>query len=1354
MNLQPNEKEMIYGVDGSNKYSLGIDIGYSSVKLSLINCDDEIEFVEYAMHKGKVKEILKKSLQNLLEKYDLTNIEFGGVTGSGYKILSEIENINNINEVAAIVEGSSHINKDVRSIIEIGGQSAKYVTQFNENDKSRIKISMNSNCSAGTGSFLEEQVSRLNLKLEDYSVYASRAKSIPRIAGRCSVFAKTDITHHQQEGVSVEDILLGLAYAVIKNYKVSVMKKLTIEKPILFVGGVAHNKGIIAALNDVLNLSEGELVIPDHFCNVGALGAAIIAKRDEIKIDLEQLLISLEQVNDFYEDNGEVELPLLKSFGNGDGLNKHVCKVRGDHYGILECYLGVDVGSTSTNLVLADEDNCIISYKYLRTLGNPVLAIRKGLYELKQEFGDDIKIIGVGTTGSGRYMIGRLIGADVIKDEITAQAKAAVVIDDSVDTIFEIGGQDSKYISLENGVVRDFQMNKICAAGTGSFIEEQVKKFNIPIDEFGNIAINSAHPINLGQRCTVFIETSIAANLSRGAKIDDIASGLCYSIVKNYLNRVVGQKKIGDKIFLQGGIAYNQGVVNAFRALTGKDIHVPPFFSVTGALGAAILAKEEIGGQKTRFKGFDIETDESFVGTAGGYEPKVSNKSNFNDMVEKLIFEGYDSSVDCNKEIVGIPRALFTYGMFPMFNEFFKELGFNVIMSDPTNEETIRRGQEYSLDETCYPIKLINGHVAELVEKNVDYIFFPDLYTVPHPGSQSRQNYGCAYMQLAFKMVKRAMELENAGIKLLSPTIAFSLGQEFMMKTFLDLGKQLGKGPEQIGSALKKGMMAFHSFEKRIEENGKNVVKGLNPNEKAFVIISKTYGVADPTLNMGIPDKLMEMGHQVISFYDLPEGDVSKEHPNMYWPFGQHILEAAQIVKQHPNLYAIFLTHHGCGPDTVFSHYFSEIMDGKPYLNIEVDEHSSSVGVITRVEAFINSLNKIPIEKAHDMAVYVDKSSHEPVNIMYNLNELEEGVTLYLPHMYPYSEIFREILVKREINAKVLPPTNNISLDMGRKHTITNEYFSLTALLGDVLKKLNDLSSIEGDIEDGVAFFIPQLEGAEVDGQYNRLLRTKLDDEGFRNVDIVSPFIEDLLCEDEENLKQLYLALLAGDIVRIAPKKYRDEYLDKIFHLIRENRFDINHLMDISRDVYEDLKIADSSKRIFAVGDPLVLFNEYMNNFTLSDIEDKGHGVVYCPFSEYMWVLWSDFVDQNGKDNKDMLQQRLDKLKNYINAISRWLSDESPFEEDLHKLLSTADKTTGYYAGANGRYREAKTLGDMRSIDGIISVASMYENTGIALNILHKGFETVNSKPVLNLTFDGNKNENDETKVESFLYYV
>ena len=1209
---------------------------------------------------------------------------------------------------------------------------------------------MNSNCSSGTGAFLEEQMSRLNLKLTDYSQLVKKAKTIPRIAGRCSVFAKTDITHHQQEGVPVPDILLGLAYAFARNYKGTVMKKSTVIKPVLFSGGVAHNDGIVTALKDVLKLEDGDLIFPGHLGCVGVFGAAVIARKEQFHVNMEEIFSAIEHAEEKrVSSEDEIILPKLSAYGTGDSIGKHVYKGVSEKSGVTDCYLGVDIGSTSTNLVLTDRDGEIVSYNYLRTLGNPVDAVLRGFKELKEEFGKRINIIGAGTTGSGRYMIGKMIGADVIKDEITAQAKAAVMIDGEVDTIFEIGGQDSKFISLENGAVVDFQMNKICAAGTGSFIEEQAKKFNIPIEEFGDLALSSDNPISLGERCTVFIESSIAANLAQGAALNDIASGLCYSIVKNYLTRVVGQKKVGNKIFFQGGLAYNQGVINAFRSVTGKEIIVPPYFSVTGAYGAAILTKEEMTGQKSAFRGFDVTADDlaSQNTNSGGEDSGIDE---FNENVRKLVFEDYIPE-HSTKKTVGIPRALFTYGLFSMFNTFFKELDLNVVLSDPTDENTIALGQQYAMDETCYPVKLITGHVATLMEKKVDYIFFPDLVTVDHPGSESRKNYGCPFMQLAFKVMNRAMELDKKGIALLSPTMAFHMGKESVMKSFLKIGEQLGKRPDQTRKALEKGMEAANRFEERMAENSQKVMGKLKPDEIAFVMISKIYGVADPVLNMGIPEKLAGMGYKVFPFYDLPEGELSKEHPNMFWPFGQHILEPAPLIRRHPNLYAIFLSHHGCGPDSVLSHYFREEMKGKPYLHIEIDEHSSGVGIITRVEAFINSLKNIEVKSASDIKTYLDCIVHKEANIKSRLSDMDDNTVLYLPYLYPYSEILKESFVKRGINAKVLPASSRASIEAGRKFTITEEYFSLAALLGNVFTQLHKLGSQNAD---PIAFLVPQNEGAETDGQYGRLLRTKLDEEGFENVDIVSPFLEDVLCADEGSFKTVALSLLAGDIIWSAPQKSREKHLDTIVELIRNEQLDLEHLKLIAKAISKELDRESFGKTILAVGELNILFDELLNSRTFRGLENKGNRVVYSPFSEAMWMMWRDYADQNKNEKTLLMEQRLKALKSDILLISEALSDWSPFESEPESLIKTANKTLGYFSGANGRYRLAKQLGGTHGIDGVITAASIYENTAIALGMLQKDFADENTKPVLNLTFDGNKNENDLIKVESFMYYL
>ena len=1317
--------------------AFGIDIGAAAVKTAVVDDENQVVWSDYTLHHGDIRGVITTRLKQLRQENSFGFLRLGAVTGSGQDLVAG--RIEAVNEVAAVVAASKRFSIQAASIVEIGAQTAKYITGLKTKGGHGIKVSMNANCASGTGGFLEEQISRLNLSMADFSDYAARAKSIPRIAGRCGVFAKTDITHHQQEGVPVADILLGLAYAVVRNFRASVMKKLPLELPILFTGGVAHNKAIIRALNDVLELGENDLIIPDHFNVAAAAGAAMIA----LEQGLETRLLSPEAL-DFLcgrepisnKASAGLSLPPLASFGQDDSLGKHDIQTGLDTESGF--FLGIDVGSTSTNLVLIDPKGQVADFRYLRTRGEPAAVVSQGLEELKSAHGHDMKILGTGVTGSGRYLIGKMVGAGTIKDEITAQAKAAVTIDPDVDTVFEIGGQDSKFIRIKDGQVADFQMNKVCAAGTGSFIEEQAVKFDIPIDYFGITALSSNAPVDLGERCAVFMETTLAGHLARGAQKNDLAAGLCYSIVKNYLNRVVGGKQTGNHILFQGGLGHNQGVVNAFRAVLGKKIEVPAFFSVTGALGAALLAKDaaenNTGAVRPKLKG-----------CLPGQDADTGKENRFSDKVQALVFDGYTGILDPDKKTVGLPRALFSFGMFSMFYTFFKTLGFNVLMSPSSDAQTIALAQACSLDETCYPVKLVNGHIAWLISQKVDYIFFPDLYTVHHPGAESRQNFGCAYMQLAFKLMNQAMDLEKTGITLLSPTIAFSLGPQFMKDSFTRLGQTLGRTQEETMAALGASMTAFQQFEKRLEAHGKKVLNDLGPDEKAFVLISKIYGVADPVLNLGIPDRLAEMGYKTLCFFDLPEGNIFKEHPNMYWPFIQHILDPAYLIKEHPNLFAILLTHHGCGPDSVSSHFFAEIMADKPFLSIEVDEHASPVGVMTRLEAFVDRISHIPAQRSEPIEIYENRIVHTPVNITPSINRLPPGTRVFLPQLPAYSSILKEILARQGIPANVLPLTEESALNRGRQHTTANEYFSLTALLGDILEHLDQDPSPET-----AAFIIPQTEGAEVDGQYSRFIRTKLDQEGFTDTKLVSPFMEDGIAADPDMLQDIFMGILAADLVWLAPTRHRQAHLSYVTGLIQQNELTLDNLVILAVIIRKNLAGMTFKKQIFITGDPLVMFNDFLTDSHFSRLESQGYRVVFAPMSEYLALLWKDFAQQNGKENTAMLLERVDKLWGLIRGIDRHLDGTGVFSKNLDDIAMHAQNTLGYYAGANGRYRLGKCLDVREKVDGIITVSPMYENTGICLNAMARKFDF----PLLNLTLDGNRNPSDNTRLDAFLYYL
>ncbi|MCX6907986.1 MAG: acyl-CoA dehydratase activase, partial [Verrucomicrobia bacterium] len=506
--------------------------------------------------------------------------------------------------------GISALNPETQTIFEMGGETSKFI-RLDKGDHllcaGIADYQMNGDCAAGTGSFMDQQASRLLYDIEDVGDIVLGAGKAASIAGRCSVFAKSDMIHAQQKGYEPPEVLRGLCDAVMRNFKGTIAKGKVIEPPVAFIGGVAANDGAVQSLREAFGLDDGQLFIPEFHASMGAIGAALIeadlesARGDAVgALDIDRLPAADFPVTEPLSMDRVVLLrDMARPFDFADGD------------AVIDVYMGIDIGSVSTNLVVIDDDGAVVKEIYTKTDARPVEVVAKGLADIQAEIGHRINLLGVGTTGSGRELIGELTGADIITDEITAHKTGADFIgrqiDKQCDTIFEIGGQDSKFISLSNGAIVDFMMNKVCAAGTGSYLEEQAEKLGIRIrEEFGALALESENPVRMGERCTVFMESDIVHHQQRGASKRALVAGLSYSIVQNYLNKVAEDRPIGKRIFYQGATAANRGIVAAFQQVCGKPIHVPPHHDVTGAIGAALLSMRERDWEVSRFKGFDL----------------------------------------------------------------------------------------------------------------------------------------------------------------------------------------------------------------------------------------------------------------------------------------------------------------------------------------------------------------------------------------------------------------------------------------------------------------------------------------------------------------------------------------------------------------------------------------------------------------------------------------------------------------------------------------------------------------------------------------------------------------------------
>ncbi len=535
-------------------------------------------------------------------------------TGSGGRTVARAFNAGFENEFRALARSMRALYPQVRTVFEMGGETSKYIRLGATNGSDQLGIldfQSSTECAAGTGSFIDQQSSRLRYDVEDVGAAACSASGAARVAGRCSVFAKTDMIHAQQKGYTADQILRGLCEAVARNFKSSIVKGRKVVSPVAFVGGVALNAGVRAAILEAFKLQEADLLVPELQCWMTALGACMLAAEGNGN-GRTGALRALPA-----ETLGTAELPTTEalSLDQVTLLRDRARPVQLPAAGKpVDAYLGIDVGSVSTNLVVIDCSGNLLKEIYVPTAGRPIEVVTTGLREIEQELGSRIRICGLGTTGSGRELIGELTGADTVNDEITAHKTGAMHVCRQlemplVDTIFEIGGQDSKFIRIHDGVVVDFTMNEACAAGTGSFLEEQAEKLGVAIkNEFARLALSSQSPIRLGERCTVFMARDVSSLMLKGAKVADLCAGLAYSVALNYLNRVVRGRNIGDMIYFQGGTAYNDAVAAAFSVILKKPIVVPPHNGVIGAIGMALIARDRMraSGQESRFRGFDL----------------------------------------------------------------------------------------------------------------------------------------------------------------------------------------------------------------------------------------------------------------------------------------------------------------------------------------------------------------------------------------------------------------------------------------------------------------------------------------------------------------------------------------------------------------------------------------------------------------------------------------------------------------------------------------------------------------------------------------------------------------------------
>ncbi|MFN3478888.1 MAG: acyl-CoA dehydratase activase [Thermodesulfovibrionales bacterium] len=1430
---------------------IGLDLGSVSVKAVVLDEKGQRIASFYERHKGHPLRVAYNMLNNIYQFGESFSLS---VTGSAGKIISQKLGIPFTNEISAQAFATRRLYPDIRTIIELGGEDSKLIKIKGDSIED---FSMNSVCAAGTGSFLDQQAERLRLTIEEFSELALRSKRPARVAGRCSVFAKSDMIHLQQIATPVEDIVAGLCFAVARNFKGSIVRGRDIEEPVSFQGGVAANKGMVRAFKEVFGFDR--FVVPDEFAFMGAIGAVLkdMEEGRENNLDLDKFGSLIDQIR--YVESGHKPLVLenhKKLYINGSEsgeINSSRITDHASRQGGIKAFLGIDIGSISTNLAVIDEDGNLLTKRYLMTAGRPIEAVNQGLREIGKEIGDKVEIAGVGTTGSGRYMIADYVGADIVKNEITAQATAAVFIDRTVDTIFEIGGQDSKYISLRDGIIVDFEMNKACAAGTGSFLEEQAEKLNISIKgEFAECACSAESPCRLGERCTVFMENSLMANLQKGADKNDLLAGLAYSIVQNYINKVVAGKPIGNKIFFQGGVAFNKAVVAAFENYLGKEIIVPPHHDVTGAIGMALIARDYmktgesvnrlIGDDKTsihrftnsplhrltKFKGFDlserpyeissfeckgcpnvceinrvkIEGEEGFLyygGRCEKYDVRRGQKKEIEDLFafrEEMLWKEHKDrealSVKRNElkaidalgvthyasRRIGIPYIFFFHDYLPFWTTILWELGFEVVVSPKTNREIVNTGTEAVLADTCFPIKVAHGHIRYLIDNGIKTLLIPSFINMNDVEDEFERGFACPLTQT----IPYAAKVAHPEVEILTPIVDMSRGEGALIKELLRVFKGYGIGRRELFSAIEIAKKAQTQFFNAIKSKGEEILSILQrDNRLGIVIVGRSYNASDKGVNLDLPRKLANL--EIISipfdFLDIQKVRVSEDWPNMYWKSGQRILRAARVIKNNPLLYPIYIGNFSCGPDSFILKYFAKELGGKPFLHLEIDEHSADAGAITRCEAFLDSIEQQlkanigeGIKRVYPFTTSSPIHPFTPSPIHRMSLSLKER-TIYIPRMSDHAFALAAAFEKCGIRAEVLPESDSEAIDLGRRYVSGKECYPCTVTTGDMLKKV-----LSPDFKPGhSAFFMPSGSGPCRFGQYNVFHRMVLDEVGFKDIPIFSPnqdstFYRELGIVGKDFSAHAWKGIVAYELLNKCLHETRpyekekgltEELYSRYLKTLYSSLIGLDGNVEaVLKRMREDFARIPRNKEerplIGIVGEIFVRSHRFSNENLIRKIESLGGEAWLAPVEE--WIYYVNLMGLRKalikRDRsaiiefllKRFFQKRIEhRYSRHFRGLLKTLE-----EPDTKDILTKASPYLHDSFEGEAILSIGKTLDLIeRGASGIINAMPFGCMPGTVVTSLMRGISRDFGIPCLSIAYDGTESPATEIQLEAFM---
>lgn len=1317
----------------------GIDVGSTTVKLVILNEKNESLFAKYERHFSDVKTATERVLREaeaLIGNQEMTM----SITGSGGMGLADVLEIPFVQEVIACTRTVEEVIPETDVAIELGGEDAK-ITFF----EGSLEQRMNGSCAGGTGAFIDQMAVLLKTDANGVNELAKNYKTIYPIASRCGVFAKTDVQPLINEGAAKEDIAASIFQAVVNQTIAGLAAGRKIKGKIAFLGGpLFFMSELRQRFIETLNITPENVVFPENPQLFVAMGAAFYSEEADAS-SLEELLHRLTTAEEGHLSPSDTLEPLFKDeadlaeFRMRHGQAQASEKSLSDHDGVA--FLGIDAGSTTTKVALIDDSGNLMYSFYGNNQGQPLETTMTVLKDLYKQLPENVFIGKAAVTGYGEQLIKNALKVDIGEVETMAHYKAANHFQPGVDFILDIGGQDMKAMTIKDGALSSIQLNEACSSGCGSFIETFAKSLNYKVEDFAQAALKSKGPVDLGSRCTVFMNSKVKQVQKEGASVGDISAGLSYSVIKNAIYKVIKVRRpeeLGEKIVCQGGTFYNEAVLRAFELVAGREVVRPSIAGLMGAFGAALIALENYEvGERTEtlslaeIDAFTAEKEFTHCGLCEnncmltvtlfsdgrqfitgnrcerGARIKVKREDKKVNLVDYKYRRLFKYRPLRKKEAVrgeiGIPRVLNMYENYPLWHTFFGDLGFRVKLSPRSNKELYEQGMEtIPSDTACYPAKIAHGHIQALIDGGVPMIFYPGVVFEREESKEADNHFNCPIVQSYPDVIRNNVDdIRDGKVDYRNPYLNLA-NEASVAKVLGRCFEDLGITQEEINNALHHAYEELETFKDDIRQKGEETLLMLNQKGERGVVLSGRPYHLDPEINHGIAEVITQEGFHVLTEDSVSHlSDVGNLRVVNQWVYHSRLYAAARVVAKSKNLELVQLNSFGCGLDAVTTDQVEEIMEqyGKIYTVLKIDEGSNLGAIRIRLRSLKAAVNER--EKSNFEPV---RRFEEPEKIVFT-KEMRKKHTLLLPMLSPIhqSGLFDIALEASGYNVVCLPAMDREAINVGLKFVNNDSCYPAIISIGQLVEALQS-----GDYDlNNTSVMMSQTGGGCRATNYIPLLRKALNDAGFPQVPVVSVSLGNKGVESNPGfkytlpmLKRIVVAILYGDlfermVYRTRPYELEkgqidalhEEWLKKVESNVRNGSLTIfnRNMKKIVKD-FDTVPISNEVKpKVGVVGEILVKYSPTANNDIVRLLESEGAEAVVPDLIGFMnYSLYNQIwkYDNMGmpKKNKTIAEMAI-KLIEVV-------------EKPMDKALRASERFTGIHS----IYQLAEDAGKILSI--------------------------------------------------------